>query len=187
MARAGLTPGRVVEAAAAVADDVGFDRVTLAAVADHFGVALPSLYKHIGGIEALRRELRIRGLKELAGALADAAVGKAAGAALTAMAHAYRSYAQAHPGVYAGTAMAPAPGDVEHTQAATAVQRVVFAVLEGYGLAGGALVDAMRMLHAALHGFVTLEDGGSFKMARDVDASFARLVAALDVALANWG
>ena len=187
MARAGLTPGRVVEAAAAVADDVGFDHVTLAAVADHFGVALPSLYKHIGGIEALRRELRIRGLKELAGALADAAVGKAAGAALTAMAHAYRSYAQAHPGVYAATAMAPAPGDVEHTQAATAVQRVVFAVLEGYGLAGGALVDAMRMLHAALHGFVTLEDGGSFKMARDVDASFARLVAALDVALANWG
>ena len=68
-----------------------------------------------------------------------------------------------------------------------ALAGVVFAVLEGYGLAGDALVDAMRMLHAALHGFVTLEDGGSFKMARDVDASFARLVAAMDVALANWG
>jgi AcrR family transcriptional regulator len=46
MPRVGLTHERVVAEAAVVADEVGLESLTLAAVAKRVGVAIPSLYKH---------------------------------------------------------------------------------------------------------------------------------------------
>ena len=113
MPRAGLSRERVVEEAASVADQVGFDRLTMAAVAERFGVALPSLYKHVGGIDALRRDLAVHGMAVLADTLRDAAVGRVRGDALTAVATAYRQFATDRPGLYAATVRAPAPDDEE--------------------------------------------------------------------------
>ena len=62
------------------------------------------------------------------------------------------------------------------------------AVLAGYGIADqDAVVDAIRFLRSALHGFVSLEIAGGFAMARPADASFEVTVDALDHALAAWG
>ena len=43
----------------------------------------------------------------------------------------------------------------------------------------------MRIVRAALHGFVALEAGGGFGMPLPVDDTFERLVAALDRGLAR--
>src|SRR5215218_2977849 len=101
--RAGLNRERVVDEATAVADEVGFDRLSLAAVADRTGVRLPSLYKHIESLDGLRRDVAVRALEELADALAPAVADRTAGERLRAMAAAYRSYARTHPGRYAAT------------------------------------------------------------------------------------
>jgi len=77
MPRAGLTPQRVVQEAGAVADATGLDRLTLAAVADRFGVAIPSLYKHVNGLDGLRRDLAVLATRELTAVLSRAAVGRA--------------------------------------------------------------------------------------------------------------
>ena len=45
---------------------------------------------------------------------------------------------------------------------------------------------ALSSIRAALHGFTSLEAAGGFGMPRAVDRSFARLVDALDTALASW-
>jgi hypothetical protein len=50
------------------------------------------------------------------------------------------------------------------------------AVLRAWSLEGDGAIDAIRVVRSALHGFVALERGGGFAMARDVDASFERLV-----------
>ena len=186
MPRAGLNPDAVVSAAAELADEVGLDQVTLAALAQRVGVAAPSLYKHVAGLDDLRDRLATRALRELGDGLAAAAVGRAGADALAGIAHAYRDYASAHPGRYAATLGAPTEDQVEHTEAARAVLTTVFAVLSGYGLDGDDLIDATRAVHAALHGFVALEAAGSFGMPQDVDRSFARLVTSLDTALAHW-
>lgn len=186
MPRAGLNRDRVVDVATAVADDVGFDRLSLAAVAERAGVRLPSLYKHIQSLEGLRRDVAVRALEELAAALAPAVAGRAGGDALRALAGAYRDYARSHPGRYAATVRAPLPGDEAHAAAAEPVVRLVYAVLAGYGLHGDDAVDATRSLRAALHGFVVLETSGGFGLPRDVDRSFDRLVGALDDALTDW-
>ena len=59
MPRAGLTTQRVITEAATVADEVGLDRLTLAAVAQRCGVSLPGLYKHVSGLEEVKRGISI--------------------------------------------------------------------------------------------------------------------------------
>src|SRR5579875_3074672 len=108
--RAGLDPDAVVRAAADLADAAGGE-VRLADLAAHLGVRTPSLYNHIAGQEGLRRELALLGLRELYARLARAAIGRAADDAILALAHAYRGFAREHPGLYAATLRAPAPGD----------------------------------------------------------------------------
>ncbi len=186
MPRAGLTQARVVAEAAALADDVGFDRLTVAGVAARFGVRLPSLYKHVQGLDALRRLITTLAIRELADELRSAAVGKSGRDALRAVASRYRDYARRHPGRYAATLRAPDPDDATLVAAAASVLEVVFAVLAGYGLTGDDAVDATRILRSALHGFVSLESVGGFGMPQDVDRSFARLVAGLDAAFTDW-
>ena len=59
--------------------------------------------------------------------------------------------------------------------------------LAPYGIEGESdLVDAVRFLRSALHGFVALELAGGFAMARSTDTSFDAAVAGLDRALAGW-
>lgn len=186
MPRAGLSRDRVVDVAMAVADDVGFERLSLAAVAQRVGVRLPSLYKHLESLDGLRRDVAVRAVEELGAAVTQAVVGRAGRDALGPLARAYRDYARRHPGRYAATVRAPRPGDEVHARAAEAVLRVVYAVLAGYGLEGDDAVDGARALRAALHGFVVLETSGGFGLPRDVDRSFDRLVLALDDALHGW-
>ena len=183
MPRAGLTRDAVVAAGAELADSTGLDRLTLAALAQGFGVKLPSLYKHVGGVEDLQRSIAVLALAELGAAMAAATVGKADGDALRAMSKAYRAYALAHPGRYAATVRAPDPDDIEHLAAAEAVVRTAFAALAGYGLEGEDAIDGVRIFRSAVHGFVSLEYLGGFGLPQAVDRTFDRMVDALDAGL----
>jgi AcrR family transcriptional regulator len=183
MPRAGLTPPIVVAEAASLADEVGFDHLTLAALAARLGVAVPSLYKHLDGLDAVRRGVAILALAELGGALAAAragTTGRDGSVQLAALADAYRAYAGEHPGRYAATVRAAPPGDPEHGAASDAVLAPVLAVLADRGLVGEDAIDATRALRAALHGFVTLEAAGGFGLPQDVGRSFERMVEGLD-------
>jgi AcrR family transcriptional regulator len=177
MPRAGLKPDAVVEAAAAIADAEGLDAVTLARVAGELGVRTPSLYSHVGGLDDLRRRLAIRGARELADAMQEAAAGRAAGDALRAVAAAYLAYAREHPGSYLA---AQRSADVRDDADAARAVRTVAAILAGYGIAGDDAIHATRAVRAALHGFAALDAGGGFGMKQSVDETFDRLVALLD-------
>ncbi len=186
MPRAGVTHERVVAEAAVLSDEVGLERLTLAAIAQRFGVTLPSLYKHVAGLDALKRDLAVLGVRELTAALSAAAVGRARSDALHAIADAYREYATAHPGRSVAAVRAPDPDDAEHVAASEAAAAVLLAVLDGYGITGEDAVDAIRSLRAVMHGFVTLQAAGGFGLPRSVDATYARLITALDAAFATW-
>ncbi len=186
MSRAGLTPGRVVEAAEQMVDEVGLQQLTLAALAARLGIRQPSLYKHIDSLDALRHRIAVRAKAELADVLGQAAIGRAGADAVAAMSHAYRGWALEHPRRYQAVQRAPVPGDVEDEAASDRVVRVVAAVMDGYGLAGDDAIDAIRALRAALHGFVSLETGGGFGLSANIDRSFGRLVAGLAAGLQEW-
>jgi AcrR family transcriptional regulator len=166
----------VVRAAAALADANGVEVPTLGELAAHLGVRTPSLYNHIAGLDGLRRDLALLGVRELNARLSRAAIGKAGDAAITAFANAYRAFAHAHPGLYAATQRAPGPDDDElHAAADDAVETIV-AVLAAYGLEGDDAVHTVRALRSFLHGFVSLETGGGFGLPLNLDESFRRLL-----------
>jgi AcrR family transcriptional regulator len=177
--RAGLSTAAVVGAAAELADAEGLEALTLARLAGSVGVRTPSLYNHVAGLDDVRRRVALVALRELGDAMRDATVGRAGDDALTAMAHAYRAYARAHPGRYAATQRAPAAGDDELATAAARAVDVLLAVLRGYDLEGDDAIHAARAVRSALHGFVALESGGGFGIPVAVDESFDRMVAAL--------
>ncbi len=180
MARAGLDPEAVVDAAAALADAEGLEALSLARVAAAVGVRTPSLYVHVDGLDDLRRRLGARGMRELTETMRDAAVGRSGEPALRAVAAALRDYAHAHPGTYAAAQRAPEPGDEAGAAAAGAVVDVLLALLAGYGLEGSDAIHAVRGIRAALHGFILLEAAGGFGLPEDVDESYSRLLDTLD-------
>ena len=184
MPRAGLTRAVVVAAGAQLADEIGLERLTLAAVAQRVGVKLPSLYKHVRGIDDLVREIAGLALDELHAQLTAATVGRSRREALAGLAHTYRQYASRHPGRYATTLRAPDPDDAAYTARAQRVVDVVFSALAGYGFEGDDAVDAVRILRSALHGFVALETAGGFGLPRDIDGTFGRLIDTLDRSMA---
>lgn len=186
MPRAGLTQTRVVEEAELIADEDGLARLTLAAVAGRLGVRQPSLYKHVDGMDGLRRGIAVRAKNELAGVLSRAAVGRSRGDAVVSMAHAYRAWALRHPGRYAAMQRAPAAGDADDQAASRATVQVAFDVLAGFGLRDDDAVDATRALRSALHGFITLEASGGFGLPADIDRSFDRLARGLARAFSGW-
>lgn len=186
MARAGLTKQLVVNEAAAVADEVGLDRLTLAAVADRFGVALPSLYKHIDGLPGLQLDLAVLGMGHLADVLTTAAIGRSGRDALAAVALAYRSFASERPGLYAATLRAPHPDDAELIAASQRVLDVLFALMTSYRINGSDAVHAIRFCRSALHGFAAQEASGAFGMAESIDESFGLLLGALHISLTHW-
>ncbi|MEV6714471.1 WHG domain-containing protein [Lentzea sp. NPDC051208] len=185
MARAGLTADRLTQAAADLADEVGFENVTVSALARHFGVKDASLYSHIRNAQDLRVRLAVLALAELADRVAESIAGRAGKDALVAFASAYRRYAREHPGRYAAMQIALDPDAA--ADSALKHAEMTRAVLRGYELWEPELTDAARLLHSTLHGFVSLERSGAFHShPRGVEASWLRALDALDSVLRAW-
>ncbi|MEV6212253.1 TetR/AcrR family transcriptional regulator [Kitasatospora sp. NPDC051914] len=161
MVRVGLTTERLVRAGAELADEVGFDQVTLTALARRFDVKVASLYAHLKNSQDLRTRIALLALEELADDVADALAGRAGRDALAAFAAAYRDYARRHPGRYAAAQLrldpetAAASAGVRHAQ-------MTRAILRGYELAEPDQTHAVRMLGSVFHGYVSLEAAGGF-------------------------
>jgi AcrR family transcriptional regulator len=186
MARAGLTAGRLTQAGAELADEVGFDQVTLSALARRFDVKVASLYSHVTSSEDLKTRIALLALQELADRAADDVAGRAEKNALIALGNVYRDYAREHPGRYAAMhfrldpEMANASAGVRHSQ-------MTRAILRGYHLSEPDETHAVRLIGSVFHGFATLElEGGFSHSLPDSQESWSRTLEALDALLRNW-
>ncbi|MHC3469754.1 TetR/AcrR family transcriptional regulator [Streptomyces sp. 7R007] len=186
MPRAGLTPDRIVAAAADLADEVGFENVSLSALARRFGVKDASLYSHVRNIQDLRTRLALYAGAEMIDRIAAAVAGRAGKDALVAFAGAYRAYALERPGRYAATQIRVDQALVADSPVFARTAEITYAMLRAYGLAEPDLTDAVRLLRAAFHGYCALESNGGFGAPRDVRESWDKAVDALHVLLQNW-
>src|ERR1700733_5040764 len=177
--RVGIDKDAVVRAAAKIADDHGWDALTLARVAKKLRIRSPSLYNHVGGLEGLRRELKLLALRDLSTALSRATIGKSRDDAVRGLAAAYRAFVKRHPGTYAATMVAAPKNDPALEAAASHIVETILSVLSGYGLDRREGLHAIRALRSTVHGFAALEIAGGFGIPLDVDKSFDWLVSAL--------
>lgn len=186
MARANLSPAVVIAAAAELADQEGFDAITLSALARRFGVQTASLYSHVRDRSALLHAVHELALGELADRVALAIAGRSCRAALAGLAEAHRGYARECPGRWAAL-QRPAAASTVGSEAARRLVALNLAVLRGYRLPETELVHATRLLGATLNGFLALEASGSFSH-RDPapDTSWQRALDALDTVFHSW-
>ncbi|MFE3824560.1 TetR/AcrR family transcriptional regulator [Streptomyces sp. NPDC059092] len=161
MARAGLTTDRLVRAGAELADEVGFDQVTVSALARQFDVKVASLYSHLKNSHDLKTRIALLALEELADRGAAALAGRAGKDALTAFADVYRDYAREHPGRYAAAQFRLDP-EAAAASAGGRHARMTRAILRGYDLTEPDQTHAVRMLGSFFHGYVSLELAGGF-------------------------
>ncbi|GAA2648223.1 TetR/AcrR family transcriptional regulator [Streptomyces vastus] len=186
MARAGLTTARLVEAAAELADEVGFENVTVSALARRFGVKDASLYSHVKSVQELRTRLALLAGGEMIDRIGVAVAGRAGKDALVAFAGAYREYALEHPGRYAATQIQVDPALVADSAVFRRTAEVTYGMLRAYGLEEPDLTDAVRLLRSTFHGYCHLEASGGFGHPRDVRTSWDKAVDALHIALDHW-
>jgi AcrR family transcriptional regulator len=165
-----LTPRarEIVRAARELLEAEGPDGLSMRRVAERVGIRAPSIYKHLPDKEALEAAVISAGFtewateSETAAATADDPVG--------ALARAYRSYALRHPHLYRLMTERPLARDrlepgVEERAAAPIVDAV-----------GDA--DGARAMWAFAHGMTILELNGRFPPGADLDAAWAKGIAA---------
>ncbi|MFI2378648.1 TetR/AcrR family transcriptional regulator [Streptomyces sp. NPDC018964] len=185
-ARVGLTAERLTRAGAELADEVGFDRVTVSELARRFDVKVASLYSHVKNSHDLRTRIALLALEELADRAAEALAGRAGKDALTALANVYRDYAREHPGRYAAAQFRLDPQEAAGS-AGVRHARMTRALLRGYDLTEPDQTHAVRLLGSVFHGYVSLEMGGGFShSAPDTQETWTRVLDALDALLRNW-
>ncbi len=178
--KAGLTNDQIVAVAAILADSESLAAVTLARVAAELGVRPPSLYHHVDGLEGLLRALMCHAYQQLGHIAAEARTEHRGPDAVRAQCHAYRTFAQRHPGLY--TAMNRTELTRDDPDLRSGMESSVAPLLDSLadlGFDGDERWEALRLFRAAIHGFLTLELHGSMTIPMDLDVSYARLVDSL--------
>jgi AcrR family transcriptional regulator len=184
--RVPLTSAAVVAAAAGLADEAGFEAVTLSAVARRLKVQAPSLYSHVKDREALLDGVAALALADLSQRIATAIAGRAGRDALDGFATAHREFAREAPGRW--QSLQRRAGDtVVRSDAARRIVVLNKAVLRGYPIPEDQHVHAVRLLGATINGYLALERIGGFDHSRpSPDVSWRKTVQALDVLLTTW-
>lgn len=173
----------IIEVAGHLVDSAGPEALTLTLIAQTLGVTQPALYRHVGSLAELWRELGLVTRRQLADRLAEATVGHAGLDAVVAVGHAWRRFGTSHPGRYRSTDRFAVAGDPELEAAANHTLDVLARALQSFDLDDVARRDAADTLRSALHGFVSFEIGDGHPDPARVDASFNQMLRHLCAAI----
>ncbi len=186
MPRANLTTAVILAAAADIADDAGYDVITISTIARRFGVQPASLYSHVRDVAAVKDGLHELALGELADRVAVAIAGRATTDALRGFADAHRRYAADRPGCWTSV-QRPASESTVNSDAAARLSAQLLAVVSGYDLPTSEHVHAARFVGATVNGYLTLNRVGAFDhRTPNPDAYWTRTISAIDTALSAW-
>ncbi len=186
VARAGLNKDKIIAAAGRLADDEGFESLTLAAVARIFDVRLPSLYGHVANLHELKKGVGLLALDSLAERTEEAIAGRAGKDALVALVNTHRDFARQHPGLFQASRY-PLDAQSAALSGGARLARVNHAMLRGYSLRDEDRVHATRLIGSFVLGFSLLELAGSFSHSDpEPELSWKRDVEGLDGLLQSW-
>jgi AcrR family transcriptional regulator len=167
-----LTRDDVIRSAADLVDRQGWQALSLARLARELGRHPSSMYAHISGLDALRKEISLLAAEELADKVWSSTIGKVGGEALAAIALEYRSYAAAYPGRTASLS-ATDREDPEFAVRMARLHEPLAATFRSFGLDAAQASSAHQIFGAAINGLVNT--GG----ADELDQAVALFVVAM--------
>jgi AcrR family transcriptional regulator len=161
----------VVHAARKLVEREGADGLSMQAVADEVGVRAPSLYKRFADRATLLAAVELDAFASLGRALERAAKTGKPASDLEEMGRAYRRFAKNHPRLYEMLFSRSAPRGAEADRArAEAARPLIDRIAQLVG-EKRALASA-RVLTAFVHGFVSMENAGAFRLGGGVDDAY---------------
>lgn len=163
MPRAGLSADAIIDAASILADEIGFDSLTLAVLSQRLNIKPPSLYKHLDGLSSIRHGIALRGLREMNTQLMQAMIGLDSADAMVAVARAYWQFSRQHAGVYRAIVCVPSNANADIAAATDVQVGLIGAVLGGRQLQGERLQHSIRAVRSLLQGFAMLDASGAFE------------------------
>jgi AcrR family transcriptional regulator len=179
--RAGLSRRDVIAAAAELADEAGFQQLTMGLLAQRLGIRTPSLYKHVTDLADLKHGVATQAMTDVGEEVRDALQGRSGRDALTALMTAIRSYAITHPGRYAVANSTRLAGPDDPLLAASSrVTDSISAALRGYGIADTDMVHAIRTIRSTIHGFALLQETDGFQWNADPADTFDWMIQFID-------
>jgi AcrR family transcriptional regulator len=171
-ARVGLTKRDVLDAAAAIVDELGTEALTLSRLAERLGVRSQSLYAHVDGLAGLKRELILYALHQQAARVRRSVMAKSGREALMALMNELVLVNREHPGLARLTSWSqPDPTDEAMFDALVEVSEPFTLLLASYGLSGDDLAHWRRIIWTSLQGFLSLEAADMMKLPADPDQS----------------
>lgn len=186
MARAGLTAERLAQGGADLADEIGFEYVTVAGLARRFKVKPASLYFHVKSSADLKARIALIALAELADRASEAVAGRSREAALAALGNSYRDYAHEHPGRFSAMQLRLDSGTAARSDGPRHT-RLMRAILRDYELSEADQTHAVRLLGSTFQGYVSLELSGSFSHSEpSSNESWEHIIHGLHILLQNW-
>lgn len=171
-ARTGLSRALVTSEAEALVDRDGWRQLTMTALARGLGVQGPSLYHHIGSLDALLADVQVTALAELSNGLQRAAMGKVGPQCFRALADMLCAYATDHPGLYE-LSQSKAIDPVRALAAAEPARAALRAVIESFGI-GDPSMDLLLTCLAPLHGVLALNRSGAIASPKQRAAVYQR-------------
>lgn len=171
-----LDPLAITEAAIALIEAEPQEDLTLSAISRQLGVTQPALYYHVDGLDTVLRLVGLAVRQRLFDALSEATIGRSGADAVREVAHAWRTFSQAHPGLYRSTDWHPITGDEELERSVNRVLTVLAASLRSFALDEAAAAGAALALRSALHGFCSFELGAGNPSVQSPDESFAAVI-----------
>jgi AcrR family transcriptional regulator len=180
-----LTQHDVINAAIACLDKEGESALGVNRVARELGIKPPAIYKHLDGNTGLRRGVALAIWRNYLADCQQQTTGITESRALfRAAAIATRNFARSHPSRY--TVMMQyqmRPNDAEEAEIIQQSLRLFQNSLQLYELSDNALIDVMRMVNAAIYGFIIREQSELMTLNRSPDDSYEVMLDALTVAI----
>lgn len=180
-----LTQADVIAAAIACLDQEGETALGVNRVARELGIKPPAIYKHLDGNSGLRRAVALtiwrdylKNCRQQTAGITDPQDLLRAGA------HATRNFARSYPARYAVMMHYQLqPTDPEEAEIIQESLHWFQISLQLYKLSDAALIDAMRIVNAAIYGFIIREQSDLMTLDRSTDTSYEVMLDALLVAL----
>lgn len=164
----------VIAAAIVCIDAEGASALGVSRVARELGIKPPAIYKHLENGADLQRSTAIvlwqQYLAECQQVMAGRSMTKDL---LKQLGQFTRNFAKTYPARYQVMMQVQLqPGD---TEAGATIQQLLHFLrqaLNAYDLSEPQLIDVMRMVNAAIYGFISLEQSGLMTLARSTDESY---------------
>jgi AcrR family transcriptional regulator len=180
-----LTSQDVIRAAIDCLDRYGESALGVNRVARELGIKPPAIYKHLDGNTGLRRAVALEIWRNYWTDYQSQTTGIVEPHALLRVgAQATRNFAQRYPARYAVMMQYQLrPIDPEEAKIIYDSLSSFKKSLQLYGLSDDALIDTMRMVNAAIYGFILREQSELMTLDRSTDRSYEVMLDALLVAI----